>query len=664
MPRTATLAKPDLQYLLDLRREMEMLYRDDDNIIDAMRAVRTLTSKIRLDDKYRITDVEFHDPSVFDEIQRVAASLSLNPPKWKVKTRPAGGSKMEHNASNREEWTANVFHEAGTREQGHDAFRDCVDAACEGGAWSRFIFKNDVWEQRWRVSIDLESKDYNKKTEEAKKEAGQPFLWDCIDVRTLYPIFSGTRLAEILIVNKRPRNAAMREYRLKQLSTGEIVPEGLGTPMNIIDQRSVGPWVYTLEHWDDTWYSFAIQDSIISSYDGVGNPSQFGAGPNGRAIDQIKHGYRRVPFFFAPGYVINWQHGRKIGWGIAESKRWLVEFREYLMTLYAQLAARDLGKVVVRTRTKGALVQSVGDDRQTEDREYFEPFQVLTAEDGETYDVLDFGGGGESIQQMIEYVSKLIEQLMAPRIATDIGGSDPGSGFAIAQIIAETQVKEDPIVQNVQNMLKEMTKFCWQLVRDKVHETVWVQSDQTPDGWLGMDEADLAPGVNFDVLMDPERASAKLVEHNDLHTRMEKQTIGRHQAIEKMGDVNADDVDDDIAIDRIESTQWYIARHDKQLMQEMDRGDILYKAAKDVIGSGQLPGMGNVTGMSIVGQQPVPAMGPGQAMAQQAGQLGAAGSVNPGPAPTGLSPITPGEMGTAVNPQGPSGAGAVVGGMR
>jgi hypothetical protein len=668
------LAAPSLDYLIRLRREQEMVYHQDDVLIDGIRAVRTLSDNIRLDDKYRITDMEYHDPSIFDEHARVANSLSLKTPKMHVKVRPSQGTKGEDNASNREEWTWGVLDHAGRKEPGHNAWKDSVDASVEGGAWSRLVFQSDLWDKRWAISDELGDKEYDKLTEDAKKEAGQPFVWNVIDSRTIYPVFSGNTLTEVLIVNKRPRNQAFREYRLKQLSNGQIVPEDLGTNMNVMDDRLVGPWVYTLEHWDDTWYTFAVQDQLVTDWGDRGQAEGYGPGKNGRPIDQFEHNYKRVPFFPAPGYVINWQHGRKIGWGIAESKRWLVEYYEYLMTIYGQVAARDLGKVIVRSRSQGGKVATAGADRQPQDKEFWEPFEIITLEDGEELNVLDFGGGAESLLNMIKMVKESIDAFSAPKVVNDIGGSDPGSGFAIAQIVTETEVREDHIVQNLQRMLEDMTAFLWSLMRNNVHETVYVASDNTTDGWLGMGGDDLAPGVQYEWNLDPQRASADLVEHRDLHERMDKHTIGRHQAIDRMGDVNPEDVDDDVEIDRIMTTDWYRSRLDKKIMQNLDRADILYDAAAAVVQSGTLPGVGTAPGMATVGTQTVPSIspstgggapppGPGapNPLMSAAGQLGAAGSAPAAPGGGGPGPqaISAGEAGAANFTNGPSGAGAI-----
>src|SRR6266498_2898015 len=660
------LNPPSIDYLLNLRREQEMLFRTDDMLIDAIRAVRTFTNQIQLDDKYRITDMEYHDSSLFDEIQRVANSLSLKEPKMKVKVRPAQGKAGEKNASNREEWTWRVLQDAGQMEAGHDAFKDMVDGACEGAAWSRLVFQNDLWEKRWSISADLADKEYDKLTEDAKKEAGQPFVWNVVDTRAVYPVFNGPILAEMLVITKVPRYQAFRQLRMKQWADGTIVPEELAAEHNVIDPTVVGPYVYKLEHWDDTYYTFAIQDQIIASYDNNDNAFEFAPGPHGRRIDQFEHGLERVPFFLTPGYVINWQHGRKLGWGIAESKRHLVEYKEYLMTLFAQCAARDVGKVLVRKRAKGAAVTSIGDNRQPQDKEYFEPFEIVTLEDGEDLTALDFGGGAEHLIKMIDYVQKEIDKLMAPRIAQDIGGGDPGSGFAIAQIITETEVREDHIVQNIQKTMHEMTEFIWAMVRNKVRETIWVPSDQSNDGWLGMGPEDLTAGTQFEWQLNPQRASADLVEHRDLHERMDKHTIGRRQAIEKMGDVNPEDVDEDIEIDLIEASPEYQKRFIALIMKELDRQDILYDAAEDVIQSGQLPGVGTAPGMQVVGPKVFPGVpgaggeqqtpqGMGNNMVPDMGNLAARNAQGP-------MAITSGQAGAAMGqqPGGPSGAGAII----
>src|SRR5919202_56807 len=80
----ARLRPPSLEYLLSLKTEKLAEYAADDAQIDRMRQVRTLTRPVALDDRFRLVDVEVRDPTIADEVQRVVATLSLNPPKLQV----------------------------------------------------------------------------------------------------------------------------------------------------------------------------------------------------------------------------------------------------------------------------------------------------------------------------------------------------------------------------------------------------------------------------------------------------------------------------------------------------------------------------------------------------------------------------------------------------
>jgi len=400
------------------------------------------------------------------------------------------------------------------------------------------------------------------------------------------------------------------------------VPEDLGMPANVIERTNTASEVTVLEHWDGTYYSLYCE---MATGGDANNP-------NIMQVKQLEHKYGRVPFFYAPGYTMNWQKGRKVGWSIAESKRWLVEYRSYLMTLFAQVAARDAMKPVMRTRTKPAN-PTQGDDLKQPGTEVWKPREIINLEDGEELKVLDFGGASESLKDMLQYVTDLIDKLLAPKVGTDLGGSDPGSGFAISQILAETRIREDPITKHIEAMLNEVTKFLWMLVRNKVKETVYVQSDSTKDGWLGAGPDDLGPGVSAKWALDPERASAKLIEHRDIQERIAARTLGRHQGIALMGD-NPDEVDDDIACDRIRTSPFYIMHQDQQVMEGLQAGDILKAAAQQVIASGQLPGQGTTAGVQAMGSAIVPDMGQLAASSTGGGPAAAQAAPRPvGPAP-------------------------------
>jgi hypothetical protein len=652
-----SLPAPTLDYLLNLRSEQERVYADDNAQIDRLRGVRTLSRPVMIDERYRINDVEVRDPTLADEIQRVVATLALNAPTLTV-TPARIGDTAEANATLREKWTEAVLERAGTHPTGHTR-RDLVDACVgDGGAWTKLVFKSDLWEARYGMdsgiddALDSEgraskAKSYDDMTEEAKKVAGPPFVWQSIDVRTINPQWSGTRLASVLEVQVRPIHAALRDFSLTVKSTRkglELIPDVLGLPMNKQDSRKMPATVEFLEFWDREWCSY-----VVLLPGGV-------AGADARVVKQFRHGYGRVPYFYAPGYTFNWQRNRKVGWGIGESKRWLVEYLSYLETIHAQVAARDAFPPLIRKMPELSTA-NYGDNNAPSLPEYWEIRQIYNLRPGEELTPMAFPGVGIALKEQIQMVKEQIQSLQSPKMAgTGSGSGLEGAGFAINQVLAESRVTQDPICQHIEQMMQEITHFLWQLVRDKVQETVWVRAaGKKGTTWMGAGPDELDDSVLIEWHLDPERPSAKLIEERYWHERIEKGTAGRHMAITEMGS-NPDEVDDDRELDRIRQTDWYQKRHDLLLMQALERGDILLEAAQKAVTSGQLPGVqpGNPQAatqpqMQPPGFPPAPqpgaaSMGMGTAAVPDMGRLalqpspGRPGGPSPMPGPGGMPP--------------------------
>lgn len=639
---------PTVSYLLALKSEKIKEFQLDDAEIDMMRQVRTLQRQVLMDDSLRLVDVEVRDPTINWEIQHTASTLSLNWPKLMVTPSRPDGDAAEDNATLRQEFTQETFKVAGTRLEGQDAFRDGVDScAGDGGLWWQFLFTNDVWKNRYSVD-NPDSGQYDRLTEDAKKAAGPPFTWTTPDVRTLYPVREAGKLAEMLVITKQTTNSALRQFRLGLDENYRLVPEDLGIEVNMVDNPRVPDMVTVLEHWDDTYASVLVE--IEDDYlQGVANAEWAQSeGPN--PDRQWEHGYGRVPFFYAPAYTMNWQHGRKIGWGVAKSMRWLVEYRSYLLSLEAQVAARDAMPPVWRRRnannaaaeSESAAIELAGDPKIPQAKEHWEARELINLDEGEEMGVLQFPGISSSIKEMLGNITALIDKLSVPRISNDIGGSDPGSGFAINQILAETRIEQDPLTKNIERALNDMTWFFWKLCREKVRETIWVRRSGENSGWLKADPmaGDLDENVGIAWELNPERPSAELIEERYYGERMANRTLARHQAIKRMHD-NPDEVDELNDLDEIRQSPFYKARRLDLLMKKLQRGDILKDAAAQAIQSGQLPG-----------QQPLlgppgapPAMG--SPIVPDMGKLAASPGGGSPIGPPGRQPITVAQGGGA-----------------
>lgn len=649
----SSLPAPTLDFLLSLRTEQEQVFSDDNAQIDRMRQVRTLSRPTIIDQKYRINDIEVRDPTLADEIQRVVATLSVNPPTIRV-IPPRIGDTAEANATLREKWTEAVLDVAGTHPTGHTR-QQMVDACVgDGGSWTKLLFKSDMWEHRFGIesgisddddlaTTALKAKAYDALTEDAKKVAGPPFVWQSVDVRNVNPLWTGIRLTGMLEVQERPIHAALRDFQLGIRSGRkgiELVPEVLGQPMNKIDAQKRPKTVLFLEFWDREWCSYVV---VLPG----GVP-----GSDARIVKQFRHRYGRVPYFYAPGYTFNWQTNHKVAWSIGESKRWLVEYVGYLETIHAQVAARDAFTPLIRSLPEMST-GNYGDSNAPVLPEFWEIRQIYNLRPGEKLEPLQFPGVGPALKEQIQMAKEQLQSLVSPKMQTASGSGLEGAGFAINQVLAEARVTQDPICKHLEQMMTEVTRFLWKLVRERVQETVWVRAvGKAGTTWMGAGPDDLADTVLLEWHLDPERPSAKLIEERYWHERIEKGTAGRHMAITEMGS-NPDEVDDDRELDRIRQTDWYQKRHDLLLMQRLERGDILLEAAQQAITTGQLPGGATTPLMPGNPQAATPPPGfpqppqPGagaQGMGTQAvpdmGQLALQPSPGrPGPGPAGLQSL-------------------------
>lgn len=599
-----TLIPPSWHYVQALKAELEIAYRQQDEQIEDMRAVRELRSPVAIHDDYRLVAVEVRDPTATDEAQRVAATLSINPPKLTVLRRKAGSEKAEENATLRETWTQEVLRQAGTRTPGQDTFTQLVDACVgDGGGWCKFLVQRDLWDERYalrrkqfEVADETGAKTtnfaaYNEATEDAKRRAGSPFVWRHVDARCVYPVWAGGRLAEVLEVQERPLLSTFRRYRLMRDGTGNIVPDelGEGVPTNAATTLQTCEWI---EHWTDVHVSYF-----------VGGKNRAGQ-LTGQMVQQWKHGYGQPPYFFAPGILMNHWRNLKVGWSITESKKWLVKFRSYLWTLAAQLVARDVLSPLVReVPIDGQAI--TGRDRKPIDKQKWELGTIINLRPGERLGKIDFPEA-PYLDKMIGLVDIAIERLTSPRVRSEIGGGLEGAGWAINQVLAEARVLFDPVSQNIERMMSELTRFLWKLVRVKIKEQVWVYAEGSKTGWLAAGPEDLTDTVNLQWRLDPERPSAKLIEQRYWAEAVKAGFAGMRAAIDAQGR-NFDEVRQERLEDRVRVDPRYENYQLSRTFQRMGYGFLLIRQQADAL---EQTGMwGGLTAAGAQGGGVPPAMG-------------------------------------------------------
>jgi hypothetical protein len=659
MPSNPKVAAPDYDYLTRLRHDLEIEFSQDDLHIERSRRVRDLEQEVPIPNDWRVVAVEVRDPTVTDEVQRLVAELTLNPAHLVTEPTDKESEIAQTNSALRSRWTEEMLKVAATRFPGRDTRQEIVDALTgDGAAWTKFLFTKDVWDERYGLRL----KDYegykaesgsdarkaaldafDSDTEDTKKKAGPPFTWTLVDVRTVYPVFQANRLAEVMEISERAENTTFRQYRLGRDKDGKIrhqtqmTPEEMRPGSYTYENMKGGAAVSTvffIEHWDAVNVSYIVIGKDIAG------------APTGEMVAQWKHGYGRPPYFFAMGLSRNYKRNHKVAWGVSESKRWLVEYRSFLWTLLAQVAARDsFAPVVIESETGAEVV--TGEDGQPRGKEYWEPRQVMRLKPGQKIHVLEWPDIAPSLKEQLQIVNQAIQELSTPRPTSDIGSNMEGAGFAINQVLAEVHTRHNPFVQSIERLYEEVTRFAWWLVSNKVKERVWVYTSGKNSGWAGVGPDDLKAPVSIRWMIDPEQPSAKLMETRYWSERLQQGTAYLDQAIRAMGD-DPDDVRRGRAIDLIRQSQWYMQQLQTAVTQGFGRGDLTAQAAQlaatGQLSPGQPPQVGPAGVAPQAGMQGGPGGGPQDNMIPNMGALAA-------------SPNQAGVAGMPMPPGGVPGAG-------
>ena len=614
---------PDDRYLLALREETRDGYQQQDEQIDRLRELRTMQKPVPVPPELRFVPIEIRDPTIADECQRVVATLINQPPHLAVTPGREGVESLKRNATEREHWTEEILRIAGSREPGPDTLTRCADAVvADGGGVTKFTFARDLWDERYALRLGgydqydpsdetpleegedergddareddepkesdnrpegrspkrgktgLHPDDYLRQSEDSKKGAGPPFRWLAPDIRTVYPVFDGNTISEVMEVTTRPLNACFRKYRLGFDQDYNIVPADVAErnpPLEAV-QAGSGTLVWAdypsgsvdfIEHWDDEWVSYYVC-----------GPNRSGR-YNGQIVQQWKHGYGRHPYFFAPGLWMGWWRNRKIGWSVAETKRWLVEYRSYLWTIHAQQAARDtIPPVDVEVPDGAAPLR--GDDGRPRTVEQYQIGKMYYGAPGTKRTPWQFPQVAASLREQITLVTEAIDKLSVPRIEGNLGGME-ASGFAINQVLAEARLRFDPLGQSIERMLEEVTRFMWHLVRTKVREKVWVYTTGKTTGWKGLGPEDLKADVRIAWKLDPTLPSAALIESRYHVEQVKAGFESMDQAIEAQGR-NPDEVRYGIALDTMRQSDWYKQYEQAYVLAEVGQGDLMEQA--------------------------------------------------------------------------------------
>ena len=574
------LAAPTDEYLLSLSTELSDLYLQQDKDIDAFRDQREMRvpAMAEADKDYVLVNVDPRDPDITEEAFQQTAILTLDRPKLAIvggegDTAQTVASKLEH-------FTEETLWHCGTRTPGQDTMTQVSDATLnDGGGWSKMLWASDLWATRYALKAPTSGSSkavydtYDKATEDAKKQAGPPFIWAYVDPRSVYPQWSGGELCEVLEVSELPVRFAFRRYRLARDAKGNIVPTELGQQTNIIEAgRVANSTVQLYEHWDEEWATWAV----------VGRNYQQEA--TGYVVKQYRHRYPfGVPYDYAPGLTMSHWRNRKVGWSIGRTKLWLVKYRQYLRAMHAQYVARDLlSPLVTYGDTPAAGV--IGDDGLPREPDTsVHPGEILNLPPGRQLARIQYPDAA-TLEKHMALIDGAIRDLESPRVTT-LSGME-GAGFAISQVLQYTRTRIGPVRHGIESLLKGQTEKMWALIREHAGEKVWVfygggdavdASYQAKAEYIGFGPKDLERPMHIAWEVQAQLPTDEMIMARYAHERLAAGTWGKDEAVSYMGD-NPDEIRRSIARDEIRQSpsykQWLYA----EVFMNAGRGDLLQKA--------------------------------------------------------------------------------------
>lgn len=624
----AYLAKrkaPDERYITSLKTALERQFTPDNELVEFIRLVREMKQPIDIPDECRRVSIDVRDPTVRDETNRVVATITHNQPTWHV----AAGNESDRAiraATRLEYWTAATIWAAGKRNAGAHAFHTVSDATIgDGSGWSKFLFVADLWEERWRLGrayrdaldgLDEDADDaadkrrklaeeFDEESEMAKKRAGPPFVWRPVDVLSIFPVWDGHVLTEMLEVSERQTIRVLGEYGLNAI---DLLPAQVTHAGPAISEEEaldrLGDTMTFIEHWDDTYRTYLITGSGTSTM-----------GASAKIVEQKEHEYGRVPYFWAPGPMPNYWTGRKVGYSVGDSKSSLVNYMSWLLTMSTQDMVTQLSRPMFIERPESAE-PLIGDNK--------EPVETKTT-NWALGELREMGPGSRvtgaplepiapALKDMVSLVEARIQQLNTPTVSGDIGGGLQGAGFAINQVLTEAKTRHDPYIKALEAMLEEITLFLWSLAAKKVQEGIWVSYDSKPTmgkppltQWVAIDEDDLKRVVGVRVQIDPELPSAQLVKSRWLTELEQARRINHDAAIEEEGR-NPDEVRRGLIMDEMRDGPLYKAMSMQEVLYEIGEGDLLERLAKQAADTGTPLGMPSDMVEELIRQQQMVAL--------------------------------------------------------
>lgn len=572
----------DAKYVTDLRTQLEKRYATARDRLTRIRELRNFQRATEIPDALKdfigVEVADFRDPAIADELFELVSIFTEKDPNLVI---TSDGSKAGvANSTLREHFTtAALLRECGCRTTGASTFERLVDAVFEGGGWTCLQRTPDTWAKRYGVTRDdydddgpevpaekrkTAARKYDEATEEAKRVPGHsvPIVWRAVDALTVFPVYYGLELGEVLEVQKRSLNEAFRQYRLGLSKDKEVVPESSavqGWSEGIDGSESVEFITHCDKH---TWTYFISYAQ--GGTDGKGSAVQVG--------EPIKHDHGFVPYFFAPGFTQNADAGTIATWSFSEPKRHLVETNSFFVTLLKYLALRDALPPIAEERPADAEAATEPDTGNPAKPETYQMGTRYPLPPGGTLRPLIFQNTAQLLQAQQQQLEERIERMSVGRGAP--GQSMGESGFHETVLITKDRQKVSQFRRNIARHLRDVTYAFWEMLKQLGEPVHVLRCDgQMKKGWVTLDpDDDLKHPVDVTWELVTDTTAAAIILERYLSAREQNGSLGMSQVVERLGD-NWDEVRRERAKYRIMQLPQYLQAEEAEVWATWGRGE-------------------------------------------------------------------------------------------
>ena len=572
-------AERALEATVGLAEALRRDFRDRDDLYREINMVIFNEYPVEIPEAYRKTSLQVQTNLPLEIVNQAAAALSVNP--VSVLFRPVGfGDVHMQNATAREH-----FFEASWERQQQEARRRLLRAfiyalVSKGEGVLKTLERNQtVWGEYYKQSNELRSelekgsydedardRIYDGKTEQLKAALPYPIMTTDVPPESFYYTKNENGFTSCVEIKSLPYYECLSRWGVRLDDRGRIQkPDdwryfdpravGLARPDEDNEEGFVNTdkMIGCIEAWDwQKQYVVLVGPGDVSSRSGG-----FG---NGTLVRMKEHHYGdpllktlRGPYFHALGVTTDSRMPARSGLSILFGYLRLFPLLNSLLTMQANAAYMTAFPAFKRTLPPGAIpgipdasLPYGKDMNEDVTREEIVPGEIYP------YDIaaIDMPRAGTDAEKLIGNVQQMLERAMPDVVKGTVSGDQ--SGYAINQAAHLARLAWDPIVSNAQTALGERTGFESWLIENRIAEKVYAWGERrqkgrqpsapTRAGWLGVGPEDLKGIHRYEVRLDPETPSNRVIETRAVIEQMNARLITYEDAVTEMGS-NPDEVE-------------------------------------------------------------------------------------------------------------------------